>query len=269
MTGTARPGVALVRRPGSQLACGQVIQPRPEPIDLGRALAQHAAYREALAAAGWRVVEAPPADDQPDATFVEDTAVVVGTRVLLTRPGHPSRAGEVDSVAKTLAELGVPTVGLPPGCRLDGGDMLTVGRTVYIGLSARTDKAAAEAVTALLGGDGWQVRPVPVTGCLHLKTAVTALPDGTLFGKPEWVDAAALGAPVLPAPEPAGTGLLRLGGNLVGVSAAAPRTAELLAARGLEPVVLDVGEFEALDASPSCLSVLLPADLWAAADDAH
>src|SRR5205823_12438554 len=121
-----------------------------------------------------------PADDLPDATFVEDAAVVLGGTVLLTRPGHPTRAGEVDSVAATLAELGAPTVGLPAGCRLDGGDVLTADRVVYIGLSRRTDQAATDAVAALVGPYGWTVRPVPVTGCLHLKSALTALPDGTL-----------------------------------------------------------------------------------------
>jgi dimethylargininase len=257
-------GVALVRRPGPKLADGLVVRPRPEPIDLGLALDQHARYRDALTAAGWQVVEAPPADELPDAVFVEDTAVVLAARVLLTRPGHPSRAGEVASVAGALADLGVPTASLPPGCRLDGGDVLTVGRTVYIGLSERTDEAAVRAVAALLEPDGWQVRPVPVTGCLHLKSAITALPDGTLFGMPAWVDADALGVPVLPAPEPAGADLLLLGGTRVGVSAAAPRTAALLAARGLDPIAMDVGEFEALDAAPTCLSLLLPRSLWPA-----
>jgi dimethylargininase len=229
-------------------------------VDVGRALDQHATYREVLAAAGWRVVEAPAADDLPDAAFVEDTAVVLGARVLLTRPGHHTRTAEVASVARTLADLAVPTVEMPPGPRLDGGDVLTVDRTVYVGLSARTDAAAARAI-ATAAGDGVEVRPVPVIGCLHLKTAVTALPDGTLFGVPEWVDAGTLGAPVLPAPEPAGADLLLLGGSWVGVSAAAPRTADLLAGRGLEPIRLDLTEFEAVDAGPTCLSVLLPRSL--------
>jgi dimethylargininase len=260
-------GVALVRRPGPKLADGLVARPRPEPIDVGLALDQHAGYRDALAAAGWRVVEAPPADELPDATFVEDTAVLLGDRVLLTRPGHPARAGEVATVAGALAGLGVPTIELPLGCRLDGGDVLTVGRTVYIGLSGRTDEAAARAVAGLLGPGGWRVRPVSVTGCLHLKSAVTALPDGTLFGVPDWVDAGAFGAPVLPAPEPPGADVLLLGPTRVGVSAAAPRTLALLAARGLDPVALDLGEFEALDAGPTCLSVLLPGALWAPAGE--
>ena len=261
-------GVALVRRPGPKLADGLVARPRPEPIDLALAADQHARYRDALTAAGWRLAEAPPADELPDAVFVEDTAVVLGDRVPLTRPGHPARAGEVASVAVALAELGVPTVALPPDCRLDGGDVLAVGRTVYIGLSRRTDEAAVRAVAGLLGPDEWQVRPVPVLRGLHLKSAVTALPDGILFGRAERIDAAALGAPVLPAPEQTGTDLLLLGGTRVGVSASAPRTADLLAARGLDPVVLDVGEFEALDAAPTCLSVLLPRSLFPAGPSA-
>jgi dimethylargininase len=251
-------GIALVRRPGPRLAEGQVAVPRPQPVDLDRAREQHARYRDVLAAAGWRVVEVPPADEHPDAVFVEDTAIVVGDRVVLTRPGHPSRTAEVASVAGVLSEMDIPAVELADGCRLDGGDVLSVGRTVYIGLSDRTDAAATDAVAALLDSDGWRVRRVSVTGCLHLKSAVTALPDGTLFGVPAWVDTTALPAPVLPAPEPAGADLLLLGGDRVGVSAAAPRTAELLSARGLDPVPLDLTEFEAVDAGPTCLSILLP-----------
>jgi len=249
--------VALVRRPGPLLAAGQLTHLPRRPLDLDRARAQHTAYRTALAEAGWRVVDAPAADDLPDAPFVEDTAVVLDGRVVLTRPGSPMRAREVPSVAAALAGLGVATVPLPAG-RLDGGDVLRVGDLLYVGLSTRTDDAGAAALADLAAADGLAVRVVPVTGALHLKTAVTALPDGTLLGEPDRVDAAALGTPVLPVPEPAGADVLLLGGDRVGLSAAAPKTAALLAGRGLVPVPLELSEFEALEAGPTCLSVLLP-----------
>jgi dimethylargininase len=250
-------GLALVRRPGPRLADGQLTHLTRLPVDPARATAQHAAYRQALADRGWRVVEVPPADDLPDAPFVEDTAVPLDGRVVLTRPGHPSRVAEVPGVAATLDALGVPTVALPAG-RLDGGDVLRVGDVLLVGLSSRTDEAGAAALADLAAADGLTVRPVRVTGALHLKTAVTALPDRTLLGVPDLVDAAALGAPVLPVPEPAGADVLLLGGDRVGLSAAAPRTAALLADRGLAPVPLELGEFEALEAGPTCLSILLP-----------
>ena len=250
-------GVALVRRPGPQLADGQVTYQQRRSLDLDRAREQHAAYRAVLADAGWRVVDAPAADDLPDAPFVEDTAVVLGGRVVLTRPGSPARAGEVAGVAAALADLGVATVPLPAG-RLDGGDVLRVGDLVYVGLSARTDEAGVAALAELAAADGLAVRPVRVTGALHLKTAITALPDGTLLGVPRLVDTAALGADVLAVPEPAGADVLLLGGDRVGLSAAAPGTAALLAERGLVPVLLELSEFEALEAGPTCLSVLLP-----------
>jgi dimethylargininase len=229
-------------------------------VDAGSAAAQHAAYREALASAGWDVREVEPADALPDAAFVEDVAVALDGRVVLTRPGHPSRRAEVESVAAALATLGVPAVPLPGPGTLDGGDVLPVGQRLFVGRSTRTDDAGIAALAALAAEHGIETTPVPVHGCLHLKTGATALPDGTVVAVAGWVDTDAFAPlPVLEAPEPAGANVLVLGPSRVAVAASAPRMAAMLRERGLDVDVLDIAQFEAVEAGLTCLSVLLPA----------
>lgn len=230
-------------------------------VDPARAAAEHAAYRDMLATAGWEVREAAPADDLPDAPFVEDTAVALDVRVVLTRPGHPARRAEVASVAAALDELGVPTVTLPGDGTLDGGDVLRVGERLFVGRSTRTDAAGFEALAGLAREHGLEPVAVDVGSCLHLKTAATALPDGTVIVAPDHVDAESFAPlPTIEAPEPSGANVLLLGGDAVAVSASAPATAGLLRKRGLDVTQLDITQFEAVEAGLTCLSLLLPAD---------
>lgn len=252
-------GTAVVRRPGPRLDEGQVTHMERGGVDAERAADEHAAYRRALADAGWEVVEVEPADDLPDAAFVEDAAVALDGRVVLTRPGHPGRRGEVESVAAALAALGVPTVELPGPGTLDGGDVLRVGSRLFVGRSTRTDDDGIAALAALAREHGVETTPVAVTGCLHLKTGATALPDGTIVAVADWVDTAAFAPlPVVEAPEPSGANVLALGGDRVVVAASAPRTADLLRDRGLQVATVDIAQFEAVEAGLTCLSVLLP-----------
>ncbi|HEX2313618.1 MAG TPA: arginine deiminase-related protein [Thermomonospora sp.] len=248
---------ALVRTPGPRLAEGMVTHIDRRPVDVALARRQHAAYVAALRAAGWRVRAVPPADDLPDAVFVEDTVVVCGGLAVLARSGAPGRRAEVTGTEKAVRGLGLEVARIEPPGTLDGGDVLQVGDTVYVGLSGRTNEDAVCQLSPLLAPYGRRVVPVRVTGCLHLKTAMTALPDGTLIGVPEHVDTAAL--PCLRVvPEPAGAHVVVLGDGHVLISAAAPRTAERLRADGLRVTVVDIGEFEALEGCVTCLSVLVP-----------
>jgi len=223
-------------------------------VDPERAAREHAAYRAALKEAGWDVREVAPADDLPDAAFVEDTAVFLGDRAVITHPGDPSRRGETATVATALALIGVPTTTLAGGT-LDGGDVLRVGRRLFVGRSTRTDD---DGIAALRDASGLETIAVPVERCLHLKTAATALPDGTIVANLECVDPAAF-APleVVAAPEPAGANVLLPGEDRVIVAASAPRTAQLIETRGFAVTVLDIGEFEKVEAGLTCLSVLL------------
>ncbi|HEV2999253.1 MAG TPA: arginine deiminase family protein [Solirubrobacteraceae bacterium] len=248
-----------MRRPGPRIGEGAVTHVERRAVDPDRAAAEHAAYRELLAGAGWDVREVEPADDLPDAPFVEDAAVALDGRVVLTRPGHSARRAEVESVAAALEALGVPAVPLPGHGTLDGGDVLRVGGRLFVGRSTRTDEAGFAALARLAREHGLEPVAVPVRACLHLKTAATALPDGTVIVAPDHVDARAFApGPTVAAPEPSGANVLLLGGERVAVAASAPRTADLLRDRGLDVSRLDIAQFEAVEAGLTCLSVLLP-----------
>lgn len=244
--------MALVRKPGPRIAEGIVTHIEREPVDYERAAAQHDAYVEALAAAGWRPVYVPRADDLPDAPFVEDTVLVSGRLAVLTRPGAPERRPEVESVARVVRELGLNSVRIAPPGTLDGGDVLQVGSTVYVGRSGRTNDEGIGQLMALLPER--EVVPVEMSGVLHLKSAVTALPDGTFIGDPVRVDLPGMVVPE----EEAGAHVVQLGGDRLLLAASAPRTAAMLEKRGFFVVTVDISEYERLEGCVTCLSVLIP-----------
>jgi dimethylargininase len=249
----APSGVALVRRPGPRLAEGLVTHIERAPVDPGLAAEQHAAYVAAVRSAGWDPVELEPADDLPDAPFVEDAVVVCAGLAVLARPGAPERRPEVASVARAVRELGLETAEIRAPGTLDGGDVLQVGATVYVGRSARTNDEGIAQLAGALATRGRTVVPVAMRGVLHLKSGVTALPDGALIGAPGVVDRPGLLAP----PEESGSHVVLLGGPRVLLAASAPKTAEILAGRGLDVTTVDIGEFEKLEGCVTCLSVLI------------
>jgi dimethylargininase len=248
---------ALVRAPGPRLADGLVTHIDRRPVDAGLAARQHEDYVAALEAAGWRVRAVVPADDLPDAPFVEDTVVICGDLAILSRSGAPGRRAEVPGTEKAVRELGLEVARIEPPGTLDGGDVLQVGETVYVGRSGRTNEDAICQLARLAGGVGRRLVPVEVSGYLHLKTAMTALPDGTLIGMPDGVDTSVLPG-LLVAPEPSGAHVVVLGERHVLLAASAPRTAEQLRAEGLRVTTVDISEFEALEGCVTCLSVLIP-----------
>ncbi|MFC5180894.1 dimethylargininase [Actinomadura harenae] len=254
----ADAGIALVRRPGPRLAEGLVTHIERRPVDLALARRQHEAYTAALRAAGWAVRAVPEADDAPDAVFVEDTVVVCGDVAVLTLPGAPERRAEVAGTEGVVRDLGLTVERIAAPGTLDGGDVLQAGGTVYVGRGARTNEEGICQLARLLGGR--RVVPVDVRGALHLKSAMTALPDGSLIGVPDWVDTSALPA-LRVAPEPSGAHVVVLGPEHLLLAASAPRTADLLAADGFRVTVVDIGEFEALEGCVTCLSVLVPTRL--------
>jgi dimethylargininase len=250
-------GTALVRAPSSRLAEGIVTHISRRPVDVGLAQAQHAAYVDALAASGWTIRPVPAAEDCPDSVFVEDAVVVCEDLAVLTRPGAPARRAEVAGVAAMVDALGLRTAEIRAPGTIDGGDVLQAGRTVYVGRSGRTNGAGIAQLRALLAPLGRTVIAVPLANALHLKSAVTALPDGTFLLLPELVPAG-LFPRVRPVAEEAGCHVVPLGGDQVLIAASAPRTAEFLADLGFTPVVVDISEFEKLEGCVTCLSVLLP-----------
>lgn len=249
--------IAVVREPARSLAECELSFIDREHVDAALAAAQHAAYRDALAACGFGVQCLPALEGLPDSVFVEDAAVVLDELIVLARPGAPSRAPEVDAIAPHLAPLG--RVERLRGGRLDGGDVLRIGRTLWVGLSGRTDAAGIGALSAIAEPLGYTVLPVPLRGCLHLKTGATAASDDTVIVNPAWVDPTPwrhLRVVQVHPTEPFGANVLRAGGKVL-VSEAAPRTADMLAALGFETLAVDIGELEKAEAGLTCLSLLL------------
>jgi dimethylargininase len=239
-------GTSLIRPPSSKLADGIVTHVGRTAVDVALARAQHAAYADALGASDWTVQAVPAADDCPDSVFVEDTVVVCEVR----RP-------EVDGVAGLIGPLGLRVARIEAPGTLDGGDVLQVGPVVYVGRGGRTNGAGIRQLRALLAPLGRTVIAVPLRRVLHLKSAVTALPDGTFLLLPDLVPAELFPA-VRPVQEEAGCHVVPLGGDQVLIAASAPRTVALLEDLGFTPVVVDISEFEKLEGCVTCLSVLLP-----------
>jgi dimethylargininase len=248
----------MVRPPSSRLAEGIVTHISRTTVDVELARTQHAAYASALAGSGWQVEQVPVAEDCPDSVFVEDAVVVCDDLAVLTRPGAPPRRPEIDGVAQAMASLGLRTARIEPPGILDGGDVLQAGTTVYVGRGGRTNGEGIRQLRALLAPLGRTVVGVPLGAVLHLKSAVTALPDGTFLLLPDLVPAGLFPA-VRPVTEESGCHVVPLGGDRVLIAASAPRTAASLADLGFTPVVVDISEYEKLEGCVTCLSVLLPA----------
>ena len=235
-----------------------------EPIDYARAVAEHAQYEAALTALGCRVERLPDAPDLPDSVFVEDAAVVVDEIAVIARPGAASRRPEVQAMANALRPHRPLAFIEPPGT-LDGGDVLVTPRKVFVGISGRTNEDGVGQLRSTLALHGYEVIAVPVIGCLHLKSAVTAvflLPErggGTLLINPDWVDRAYFDGfeliEVDPS-EPAAANVLRLGERLI-CAGEHPKTRQRLSARGFVTQPVPAGELAKAEGGVTCCSVIL------------
>lgn len=255
MKHASTPRIALVRRPAATLAAGQVTHIERQPVDVELAREQWRDYVAALEASGWETREVDPADELPDSVFIEDAVVMFGDVAVLTSPGAESRRGESAGADAAISGLGVSVHRLELPGTLDGGDVLKVGTTVYVGQSLRTNAEGTSQLAAIVGPLGYAVVPVPVTRALHLKTAVTALPDGTVIGYPPLVDDESVFERFLPVPEAEGTAVVVLDRHTVLMSSAAPRSAELFRGLGFGVVTVGISEFEKLEGCVTCLSV--------------
>lgn len=249
--------LALVRRPGPRVAEGLVTHLDRTPVDPDLALRQWQGYVDALHAEGWETVEVEPADDCPDAVFVEDTVVVYGDLAVVTRPGADERKAETAGTEAALRDLGYRIERIEAPETLDGGDVLKHDGTVWVGLGGRTTPGAVEQLRALLAPYGAEVVGVPLAKVLHLKSAVTALPDGTVVGWDPVVDDPGVWERYEAVPEEPGCHVVLLDEETVLMSSAAPRTIERFEARGLRVVPVDISELEKLEGCVTCLSVRL------------
>ncbi|NOT25348.1 MAG: dimethylargininase [Acidobacteria bacterium] len=228
------------------------------PIDLLRARAQHDAYEWALVEAGCTVRRLDSSPEMPDSVFVEDIAVVLDEAALLTRPGEETRRVETAGVVAALLRHGRALREIRSPGTLDGGDVLVVGRRMFIGLSARTNRSGASQASKIFGSFGYDVQTVLVRGCLHLKSAVTAVAPDTILINREWVDGDAFADFTLvdiDDSEPHAANALPVGDRVI-YSSAFPRTADKLTRLGLRLRLVDVNELHKAEGAVTCCSLI-------------
>jgi dimethylargininase len=248
---------ALVRRPSSRLAEGLVTHIERQPVDVDLAMRQWHGYVAALRANGWETIEVPAMEECPDGVFIEDDVVMYGDRAVVARPGADERKPETAAIADLLGALGYDVVSIEAPGTLDGGDVLKHDGTVWVGLGGRTNRAGFDQLAAYLEPYGAQVVPVPISKVLHLKSAVTALPDGTVVGYEPHVDDPDVWPSFLGVPEESGSHVVLLGGDTVLMSTDAPESKRLFEQHGLDVVAVDISEFIKLEGCVTCLSVRL------------
>jgi dimethylargininase len=249
--------IALTREVSPALGSCELTHLPRVPIDLELANRQHHAYEQALAAAGCSVERLPAAADLPDSVFIEDTAVVFPELAIITRPGAESRRAEIAAVADALARHRTVRAIQEPGT-IDGGDVLVVGRSVFIGRSSRTNADAVRQMKAALEPHGYEVFDIDVSGCLHLKSAVTAVGEDLLLVNAAWVPPASFPAAdviEVAAGEPMAANALRVG-SVVIYPAACVRTAERLSRHGLTLLPVDVSELAKAEGAVTCCSLI-------------
>jgi dimethylargininase len=249
--------LALTHAPSPRLQQAQRTFVAPEPIDYALAVRQHRAYCDMLRRAGAEVHTLDVNRDLPDSVFIEDTAIVLDEVAVLTSMGAPSRRAEPAGIEPELRNYR-EVRRIEPPATIEGGDVLRVGRTLLVGLSSRTNVEGVEALRAVAGPLGYDVRPVRVGRCLHLKSAVTALPDGRLLANHDWLDPWALAEfEVVPVPdeEPDAANAL-LVGSRVCLPASHPRTADRLRGLGFDVETVDLSEFAKAEGCVTCLSLV-------------
>lgn len=249
--------LALTRAvPDSMARCELTHLPR-KPIDIAVAHAQHARYEDALRAAGCTVERIAPLPDAPDSVFVEDTAIVLDDVAVITRPGAESRRRETESVAAALLPFR-ELVRIEPPATIDGGDVLRVGRRIFVGLSTRTNADAVDQLQAALAPRGYEIVPVIVRGVLHLKSAVTQVGPSQLLVNRDWIDATSFHEyemiDVDPA-EPSAANALLVRDSVL-FPAEFPRTAERLERAGVHLVRVAASELAKAEGALTCCSLV-------------
>jgi len=252
---------AYTRAVSSRLAECELTHLQRQPISAERAANQHAAYEQALRESGFEVVRLPELADHPDAVFVEDTALLLDGHAIILRPGVASRAGEVDSTASGLSghfELHRLEHGF-----VDGGDVLRIHATLYVGRSSRTDAEGIRALADLAAPLGYTVVEAQLGDCLHLKTGATfagldAHGVPVLLCNERAVDPRQFDG-IEPVPvdetEESAANCLRVGGRLI-LPAGNPRTAGALRDRGFQVTQVDVSELQKAEAGVTCMSLI-------------
>jgi dimethylargininase len=231
-----------------------------QPIDLAKSQAQHQAYEKLLGDLGARLVSLPAEPQLPDSTFVEDPALVLDELAVIFPLGTDSRRPEAPSIAAALEPFRKLRQVAIPGT-VEGGDILRLGRKLFVGLTARSNPEGIAQLTAHVAPHGYSVVGVPVAGCLHLKSAVTALDEHTLLANRSWFDTSFFAGyqwvDVDPA-EPHAANALAVSGTVI-FPASFPRTRQRIEARGFRLTALDISELQKAEAGLTCSSLIFEA----------
>jgi dimethylargininase len=251
---------AITRAVSPALAKCELLYVARQPIDVGKAQAQHRAYETLLEKFGAHVISLPAEPALPDSMFVEDPAIVLDELAVILPLGTESRRPEAASLARALGKFRrLEYVTLPDA--MEGGDILRVGRKIFAGLSSRTNAEGIRQLEAILKPHGYEVIAVRVTGCLHLKSAVTFIGRNTLLGNRDRIDAEPLGGfewmDVAPE-EPHAANALAIGGTII-FPASFPRTRARLESRGFQVTALDISELQKAESGLTCSSLLFDA----------
>jgi dimethylargininase len=248
---------AMTREVSPTLAACELTHLPRQRIDVTRAALQHQIYLALLAELGATIVPLPPLPDCPDAVFVEDTCVVLDEIAIVAPMGCDARRRETEGLAAILAQYR-PVVELRPSGRLDGGDVLRVGTTLYVGLSGRTNAEGCELLRCAAAPHGYRIVPVAIQGCLHLRSGCTSLGGDVLLANRTWIDTRAMaGMEVIDTSgdEPFAANALRIGDTLV-YPTGFPRTQETLQRQGFQLRTIDISELQKAEAGLTCLSVV-------------
>jgi dimethylargininase len=251
-------GVAITREVSPALQSCELTHLARVPIDVELARAQHRQYERALCDAGYRVERLSADETMPDSVFVEDIALVFDELAIVTRPGAASRRVEIPAIADALRHHR-PLRAIEAPATIDGGDVLIVDRRVFIGVTTRTNAEAVEQCRRILAPLGYDVTAAEVRGCLHLKSAVTALDDDTILLNPEWIDAGmfdGLRIVEVDPSEPAAANAQRLDDCII-FPASFPRTAARLRERGFTLALVDATEVAKAEGAVTCCSLIV------------
>jgi dimethylargininase len=249
---------ALLNTPTPALTQCELTFMDREPIHYFNALTQHNEYAKALKDAGMQVNVLNVNEHSPDGVFMEDVAIVLDEIAIITSMGTPSRRAELESMPAIIAAYRneVHRIQLP--ATIEGGDVLVVGKKLFVGLSTRTNIEGVSAISKMVKPHGYTVTPVKVHGCLHLKTGVTALDDDTVIVNPEWIDIGPFKEFKqirVANNEPFAANVLRIEDHLI-VNAAYPQTAEKIQRAGFKFALVDISEFGKAEAGLTCMSLV-------------
>lgn len=249
--------IAITREVSRDIVNCELTNLERTPIDVDRARSQHAQYEAALKGLGLAVLSLPEAPALADSVFVEDTALVLDECAVITRPGAESRRPETEVIAKLLAPYR-KLFHIQAPARIDGGDILQVGKQVYIGLSTRSDPNAVEQIQDFLQPFGYEVTALRVTGCLHLKSAVTQVAEDTLLVNPAWVDKGNFKGVKfieIDPSEPYAANAVLIGQTII-YPKAFPSTRNRLEKAGIHMVTVEADELAKAEGAVTCCSLI-------------